>query len=112
MVVDDHDLSRDALIDLLDSEQDIEVVADGSDGTDAVNLVELVRPDVILMDLRMPRMNGADATREVRLRCPVTRVVIVTSQPRSPLVEQALAAGAATCVPKGEVDSILAAVRS
>jgi DNA-binding NarL/FixJ family response regulator len=111
MVVDDHELCRDALIDLLNVEPDIEAVAEGSDGWDAVNLVALVRPDVILMDLNMPRMNGADATREVLLRCPDTRVVIVTSQPYSPLVDQALAAGASICVAKGERGSLLAAIR-
>jgi two-component system invasion response regulator UvrY len=110
IVVDDHDIFRAGLVELLRSEPGIEVVADCPDGNDAVRIVDQVRPDLIVMDLQMPGMNGADATREVLRKCPDVRIVIVTAVPHSPLVAQALAAGAVTCVPKGNVDRLLAAL--
>ena len=65
MVVDDHDFCRDGLVEALRAEPDLQVVADCPDGADAVRLAAQVCPDVIVMDLQMPGMNGADATREV-----------------------------------------------
>jgi DNA-binding NarL/FixJ family response regulator len=112
MVVDDHEVFRDGLVELLRSEPDVEVVAACPDGADAVRLVGRVHPDLIVMDLQMPGMNGADATRAVLRQHPGIRVVIVTAVPHSPLVEQALAAGAAACVPKGDLELLLDAVRA
>jgi len=113
MVVDDHDYYRAGLVEVLDAERDLEVVAQCVDGTDAVSRVGEVRPDVIVMDLQMPRMNGADATREILRRHPEVRIIIVTAVPHSPLAEQALAAGAYTCVPKtGDCGPLLTAVRA
>jgi DNA-binding NarL/FixJ family response regulator len=112
IVVDDHDIFRAGLVELLRSEPGIEVVADCPDGSDAVRLVDDVRPDLVVMDLQMPGMNGADATREILRKQPGVRIVIITAVPHSPLVEQALAAGASACVPKGDPEPLLAAVRS
>ena len=78
-----------------------------------VRLGDEVCPDVIVMDLQMPGMNGADATREVLRRRPAARVVIVTGMPGSALAEQAVAAGAYVCLPKaGNCGSLLAAIRA
>ena len=113
MVVDDHDFCRDGLVEALRAEPDLQVVADCPDGADAVRLVDEVCPDVIVMDLQMPGMNGADATREVLRRRPTARVIIVTGMPGSPLAEQAIAAGAHVCLPKaGDCGPLLAAIRA
>jgi two-component system invasion response regulator UvrY len=100
MVVDDHDFCREGLVDALGAEPDLQVVAECPDGADAVRLVDEVCPDVIVMDLQMPGINGADATREVLRRCRAVRVIIVTGTPGSPLAEQAIAAGAHACLPR------------
>jgi DNA-binding NarL/FixJ family response regulator len=113
MVVDDHDFCRDGLVGALVAEPDLQVVAECPDGADAVRLVDHVCPDVIVMDLQMPGMNGADATREVLRRRPATRVIIVTGVPSSALAEQAIAAGAYVCLPKtGDCGPLVAAIRA
>ena len=113
MVVDDHDLCRGGLVAALDEEPDLEVVADCPDGADAVGLVDQVCPDVIVMDLQMRGMNGADATGRILRERPQVRVIIVTAAPGSPLAEQAIAAGAYACIPKaGDCRPLLAAIRA
>src|SRR3954447_17522960 len=100
MVVDDHDFCREGLVEALRAEPDLQVMAECPDGADAVRLVDEVCPDVIVMDLQMPGMNGADATREILRRRPQVRVIIVTAAPRSPLAEQAIADGAYALIPR------------
>jgi DNA-binding NarL/FixJ family response regulator len=113
MVVDDHDLVRVGLVEVIRAEPDLHVVADCPGGSDAVGLVEHVSPDVIVMDLQMPGMNGADATRELLRRRPDVRVIIVTAAWGSSLADRALAAGAYTCLAKvGDSSPLLAAIRA
>jgi DNA-binding NarL/FixJ family response regulator len=113
MIVDDHDFCREGLVEVLAEEPDLQVVAECPDGTDAVRLVDEVCPDVIVMDLQMPGMNGADATREVLRRRPTARIIVVTGIPGSRLAEQAIAAGAYACLPKtGDCGPLLAAIRA
>jgi DNA-binding NarL/FixJ family response regulator len=113
MVVDDHDFCREGLVEALAAEPDLQVVGECPDGADAVRLVDEVCPDVIVMDLQMPGMNGADATREVLRRRPAARVIIVTGKPGSLLAEQAIAAGAYVCIPKaGDCGPLLAVIRA
>jgi len=113
MVVDDHDLCRGGLVAALSEEPNLLVVAECPDGADAVRLVDEVCPDVIVMDLQMPGMNGADATCEVLRRRPATRVIIVTGNPGCSLAEQAVAGGAYLCLPKtGDCGALLAAIRA
>ncbi len=113
MIVDDHDFCRSSLAELLATEPDLQVVADCPDGADAISLVDQARPDVIVMDLQMPKMNGAEATRQILRRHPHVRVIIVTSAPSSRLAEQAIAAGATTCLPKtADCDPLIAAIRT
>ena len=78
LVCDDHDLFRKGLRMVLEAEEDIVVVAEAADGEQAVARVEELAPDVVLMDVRMPRMGGIDATRVIRQLFPTTRIIVLT----------------------------------
>jgi DNA-binding NarL/FixJ family response regulator len=96
LIVDDQPLMRTGFRMILDAEPDIEVVGQGSDGFEALELADHVRPDVVLMDIRMPRMDGIEATRRLagpEARDPV-RVLILTTFDLDELVLGALRAGA------------------
>lgn len=94
LVVDDHPVVRDGLIGMFTANPDIEVVGDASDGTEAVNLARAFTPDVVLMDLRMPGMDGVTAIRELaRLQIP-SRVLVLTTHDTDADVLPAIAAGA------------------
>lgn len=94
MLVDDHHLVRVGLAALLDADPDLEVVAEAADGQLAVELARRVRPDLVLMDLSMPVLNGAEATRGILADRPETKVVILTSFSERERVADALQAGA------------------
>src|SRR5258708_27382571 len=100
LVVDDHALFAEALMLTLGIDDRIEVVGSASSGVEAVSLAEVLRPDVVLMDVHMPSMDGIEATRRVRNVSPGSRVVMVTAA-RSPEVAfPALAGGAERCLGK------------
>jgi NarL family two-component system response regulator LiaR len=94
MVVDDHGMVRRGLVAYLEEEPDLELVGEAADGEEAVQLCEQLRPDVILMDLVMPELGGADATRSIRKRWPQVQVIALTSFQDKALVQEALQAGA------------------
>jgi NarL family two-component system response regulator LiaR len=94
LVVDDHAIVRSGLAAFLQSVDDLELAGEASGGREAVHLAVALQPDVVLMDLVMPEMDGATATREIRARCPDTRVIALTSYPEEDLVPRALQAGA------------------
>jgi len=94
LVVDDHALFAEALMLTLAIDERIEVVGCATNGAEAVSLAEALRPDVVLMDVHMPTMDGIEATRRVRRISPRTRIVIVTAARSSELATHALAAGA------------------
>jgi len=100
LVVDDHALFAEALMLTLGIERRIEVVGSASSGLEAVSLAEALRPDVVLMDLHMPSMDGIEATRRVRMVSPASRVVIVTASRVREIAAHALAAGAERCLTK------------
>ena len=100
LVVDDHALFAEALMLTLGIDRRIEVVGSASSGVEAVALAEALRPDVVLMDVHMPSMDGIEATRRVRSVSPGSRVFIVTAARLREIGAQALAAGAERCLTK------------
>jgi len=94
MIVDDHDMVRRGLATFLKVQADLELVGEASGGEEAVRLCDQLHPDVVLMDLVMPGMDGAAATRAIRERCPEIQVIALTSFKEKELVEGALQAGA------------------
>lgn len=113
VLVDDHQMVRAGLATLLDAAPDLEVVGQAADGSAAVDLVDGLRPDVVLMDLSMPVMDGVEATRQVMERVPGTHVVVLTSFSDRERVADALAAGAIGYLLKdSEPADLLAAVRA
>jgi NarL family two-component system response regulator LiaR len=94
MLVDDHPMVRDGLATFLAVHDDLELVGKASDGEEAVRVFEETRPDVILMDLKMPRLDGVRATRALIERAPQACVIALTSFEDEDLVQQALEAGA------------------
>ena len=113
LIVDDHDLFRTGLASLLDSQPGIEVVAQASSGRAGVRLADEMRPDVVLMDLRMPDIEGPEATREILERDPNMRVVALTVVSESAAVAEAMEAGACGFLAKDTaIDGMTAAVRA
>jgi NarL family two-component system response regulator LiaR len=94
VIADDHALVRSGLETILLLYDDIELVAQAENGAEAVSLCEEIQPDVVLMDMIMPGMDGGAATREILRRCPGTRVLVLTSFSEEGLIESALNAGA------------------
>jgi two-component system, NarL family, response regulator LiaR len=94
MLVDDHLMVRDGLRVFLSSYDDLEVVAEAEDGTQAVELCAQTRPDVVLMDLLMPTLDGPTATARIREACPQVQVIALTSFIEEDLIRRAIQAGA------------------
>ena len=94
LLVDDHAVVRSGLSAFLLAFDDLEMVGEASGGEEAVRLCEQMRPDVVLMDLVMPGMDGAAATRAIREHCPHIQVIALTSFKEKELVQSALEAGA------------------
>lgn len=94
MVVDDHLVVREGLITLLETFPDFKMVGEASSGQEAIRLCEQLEPDVILMDLVMPDLNGVEATRTIRQRFPDSQVLAVTSFKETEMVRGVLEAGA------------------
>lgn len=94
VVADDHPVVRDGIVGMVSSDPDIEVVGEASDGAEAVALVRAFEPDVVLMDLRMPGMDGVAATRELTRLGVASRVVVLTTYDSDADVLPAIEAGA------------------
>ena len=113
LLADDHRLVRAGLAGLLDSAGDLRVVGQAADGRQAVELAAELAPDVVLMDLSMPVLDGVEATRQLLTADPAAKVVVLTSFSDQPRVADALAAGAVGYLLKDcEPRDLLAAVRA
>jgi len=113
MLVDDHAVVRSGLGAFLLAFDDLELVAEAGGGEEAVRLCEQVQPDVVLMDLVMPGMDGAEATRAIRERCPQIQVIALTSFKEKELVQGALEAGAIGYLLKNvSADELAGAIRA
>jgi DNA-binding NarL/FixJ family response regulator len=94
ILVDDQSLIRRGLKALLESDTAFQVVGEGENGADAVRLVEQLQPDVVLMDIQMPQVDGIAGTREICQRFPAVRVLVLTTFPNQQYVSDAISAGA------------------
>jgi NarL family two-component system response regulator LiaR len=112
MIVDDHGMVRRGLATILKVKADLELVAEANNGKEAILLCERARPDVVLMDLVMPEMSGAEATKSIRERWPEVQVIALTSFQEKELVREALQAGAISYLLKNvSADDLSAAIR-
>lgn len=100
LLADDHEMLRDGLCALLTREPDVEVVAHASDGEEAVQRAIALQPDVVLMDVLMPVMNGVEATRRLKQALPDTKVICLSGHPGTDQTRAVLEAGAVQCVRK------------
>jgi two-component system NarL family response regulator len=112
LIVDDQALFREALATLLEVQPEIEVVGEAGDGEQAVRLCADLRPDVVLMDLRMPEMEGVEAVRRIRELDPQARVIVLTTYDADEDIARALQAGAKAYILKDiAADALVACVR-
>jgi two-component system, NarL family, response regulator DegU len=105
MVVDDDEMVRRSTCGLLKSYEYFELVCEGADGAEAVAKARTYRPDIILMDITMPTMNGLDATRVIKREMPSIQIIVVSGQDS---LQEALSAGASGFIAKSEVAERLA----
>lgn len=112
-IADDHAILREGINALLTTSNDIEVVGEAADGIEAVDRARQLRPDVVLMDIAMPALDGLEATRRIRKENPGTRVIMLTQHEQREYVSTAMKAGASGYIPKKALASeLMAAITS
>jgi DNA-binding NarL/FixJ family response regulator len=113
LLVDDHPIVRKGTRELLEAHDDLTILGEAADGREAIDQALLLRPDVILMDVSMPNMNGIEATKEIKARLPTTAVLVLTSYDDDAYVFALLEAGAAGYLLKNtREDELVGAVRA
>lgn len=113
IIVDDHGIVREGLKSLLQNQSDMEVVGEGQDGQVAVDLAEQLSPDMVIMDMSMPNLNGIEATRLILQHSPNTKVVILSMHSDRHIVKETLEAGASAYVLKSNLfDEMLRALET
>jgi DNA-binding NarL/FixJ family response regulator len=103
LAVDDHPLLRDGIAALIEGEQDIALIGEASNGREALDQFRKHQPDITLMDLQMPEMNGIDAIGAIRAEFPEARIIVLTTHPGDVQVSRALKAGARAYLMKSEL---------
>jgi DNA-binding NarL/FixJ family response regulator len=112
LLADDHDIVREGLCALLASEPNIEVIGEAVSGREAISLTQELSPDVVIMDLAMPRLNGVEATRQIVHSCPRAKIVVLSAYDTVEYVQPVLAAGASGYLRKDTVaNELIEAVR-
>ena len=113
LIVDDHAIVRDGLAAILKFQKDMTVVGESDDGQSAIQKAQTLHPDVILMDLMMPNMNGADATAAIKRILPETQILLLTSYGTSAELSRAFKNGATGAITKSlPKEELLAAIRN
>ena len=113
LIVDDHAIVRDGLAAILKFQKDMTVVGEADDGQSAIHKAQILRPDIILMDLMMPNMNGADATAAIKQVLPETHILLLTSYGTSAELSRAFKNGATGAITKSlPKEELLAAIRN
>jgi DNA-binding NarL/FixJ family response regulator len=113
LVVDDHEVLREGIAAILDPEHNVEIVGTAGNGLEAVQLHERLRPDVTLMDLQMPVMDGLEAIARIREKAPHARIVVLTTYRGDVQAVRALKAGARGYLLKSSlIDELLTAIRT
>ena len=110
VIADDHKIVRMGLAALLSAERDLQLVGEAEDGIGAVRLASSLRPDVVVMDLMMPRMDGVEAMQQILAAAPETKILILTSYGTSNALGQAIDAGAAGALMKTADDAQIVSV--
>ncbi len=112
LVVDDHEVTREGLLALLRDEHSIEVVGEAANGREAVDLADRLEPDVVIMDVSLPLLDGVEATRQIKARRPQTRVIALSIHDEPQVQERMHQAGAESYVLKtAAAEELLAAIR-
>jgi DNA-binding NarL/FixJ family response regulator len=112
LLVDDHALFRTGVANIINQERDLHVVAEAGDGIQAVDAYERIRPDVVLLDLRMPRMEGVEAVQRIRECDPHAKLIVLTTYDTDEDISRALRAGAKAYVLKDiSADALIGCIR-
>ncbi len=113
VLADDHAVMRDGVQMVLESQPDLHVIGTASNGADAVDLVDALRPDIAVLDIAMPQTNGLVAAREIRQRAPNTKIIFLSMHEGEEYLKEALRAGAAGYVLKrAAATELVAAIRA
>jgi DNA-binding NarL/FixJ family response regulator len=113
LIVDDHAVVRRGVRSLLESEDGFEITGEATTGREAVEMARRLQPDVVVMDLSLPELNGLDATRQILKDCPRSEILVLTMHHSEELARDVLQAGARGYVLKSDADqSLIAAVKS
>ncbi len=107
LVADDHEAVRNGMAVWLTSQSDMEVIGQAADGVEAVRMARELRPDIVVMDVAMPRLNGIEATRVIVREMPAVAVIGVSVDDSSPIISAMRGAGAADFLPKYQSPELL-----